>query len=398
MTTSNVRVFVTGIGMISPAGFGAAAFWDDLRAGRRRFQEMPSLYAGMKPGTLGAFVPATAKEAAVSLLRTRDRTELPTASIFSTACALEALTNAGLRPGDNTVRNAVVCLGSSDGQAEILEAVVDGRRHSGSTAGRFNSYTIAEDLARVVGAAGLALTAHSTCASANVALAYAVDLLRDGFADIAIAGGCDTFSAKNIIGFSSLQAIGPSRCLPFSQDRRFVTPAEGAGVLVLQTERSVTERQQPLAEVLAVAVNNDASHPTATDKVGIAACHQLALDRAGLDPSDIGAVFAHGTGSRVNDMVEGEIFAERYPGTPITAIKGTVGHLMGGAGAAGTVAACLALADEFVPPTPVDPDRTELALNLITGAGLAKPGLRYVQSNAFGFGGNNAIAVLGRPA
>ncbi|OPG03927.1 hypothetical protein B1R27_26985 [Streptomyces sp. GKU 895] len=397
MSTTPVRLFVTGLGAISPAGAGVAPLWDDLCTGTSRFTELAPLYPGMKPGLLGARVPKDARETALARLGVPAGAPARTASVFAEYAAVTAVDDAGLRPGDEVLRNAVVCVGTSDGQADALEDAVAGRRGV-AEAGGFCSSSIADGVARAVGSTGPAFVVQNTCASANVALSCALEMLRAGVADTAVVGGCDPYSEKNIIGFSSLQAIGPAPCRPFARNRRYVTPSEGAGILVLQTESALRDGQEPYAELLACAVANDASHPTAPDRDGVAACHRLALTEAGLDADDIDVVFAHGTGSRANDAIEGELFTERYPRAAVTAIKGTIGHLMGAAGAAGAVAACLSLRNRLVPPTPVDPAEVEPGLNLVTGAPLALPGLRHVQSNAFGFGGNNAIAVFRRPA
>lgn len=393
MSQEATRVFVTGLGIISPAGAGTGPFWDDLCAGRSRFEELAPLYAGMKPGILGGRVPQAAREAALERVGAATRANPRSASVFAEFAALEALRDAGLEPGDEALRNAVVCVGSSDGQADALEDIVAGRRDITRT-GSFNPYTIADGVARTAGSAGPAFLVQSTCASANVALSCALEMLRAGVADTAVVGGCDPYSEKNIIGFNTLQAIGPAQCRPFSRNRRYVTPSEGAGMLVLQTERALRPGATPYAEVLATAVSNDASHPTAPDRDGVAACHRRALDEAGLKAGDIDVIFAHGTGSRANDTIEGGIFAEQYPDAAITAIKGTIGHLMGAAGAAGAVAACLTLRHRLVPPTTVDRDDVELDINLVTGQPLALPELRHVQNNAFGFGGNNAISIF----
>lgn len=393
MSQGSERVFVTGLGVISPAGAGAGPFWADLCAGRSRFEELTPLYPGMKPGVLGGRVPQAAREAALAQARHATRERPRAASLFAEYAALEAIRDAGLAPGDPELRDAVVCVGSSDGQADALEDVVADRRDIADVGG-FASHSIADGAALAVGAAGPAFTVQSTCASAGVALSCALEMLRAGIADTAVVGGCDPYSEKNIIGFSTLQAIGPAACRPFAKNRRYVTPSEGAGMLVLQTERSLGTDRPPYAEVLATTVSNDASHPTAPDSEGVAACHHRALDEAGLKADGIDAIFAHGTGSRANDAIEGAIFAETYPHAAITAIKGTVGHLMGAAGAAGAVAACLALRHRLVPPTPVDADEVEPGISLVTDAPLAIPELTYVQSNAFGFGGNNAISIF----
>lgn len=381
-------VFVTGLGAIAPSGAGTARLWQDLCAGESRFEELKPIYSKMKPGVLGGRVPAEAREQARVRVE-RDSATGRSASLFAQFAALEAIADAGLAPGDAALRKAIVCVGSSDGQADEVEATVGGRSVSGSC----SSFSIAEDVAEIIGSVGPAFTVHNTCASANVALSCALELLRAGVADTAVVGGCDPYSKKNLIGFNTLQAIGPAACRPFSRDRRYVTPSEGAGFLVLRRARTMAG-QHAYAELLASAVSNDASHPTAPDPGGVAACHRLALDEAGLNETDVDVIFAHGTGSRANDTVEGALFAELYRGTAITAIKGTLGHLMGAAGAVGAVASCLALDRKLVPPTAVTAEEIELDIDLVTNGPRALPDLRIVQNNAFGFGGNNAISIF----
>ncbi|MEV8637974.1 beta-ketoacyl synthase N-terminal-like domain-containing protein [Streptosporangium sp. NPDC051023] len=388
------RIFVTGLGMISPAGAGVTPFWVDLCAARSRFEELTPLYAGMKPGVLAARVPRGARMAALERVSAATRARPRAASVFAEYAALAAIADAGMVPGDPGLRNAVVCVGTNDGHADALENLVAGRKDLAGTGG-FSSYSIAEGVARAVGSTGPAFVVHNTCASSNVALSCALEMLRSGVADTAVVGGCDSYSEKNTIGFSSLQAIGPTACRPFSRNRRYVTPSEGAGIMVLRTERAVAAGRAPYAELLTVAVNNDASHPTAPNSEGVADCHRRALDQCGLKADDIDVIFAHGTGSRANDSIEGAIFAETYPHAAVTAIKGTIGHLMGAAGAAGAVASCLALEKRLVPPTAVGAEEVEVGIDLVTGAPRAVPRLRHVQNNAFGFGGYNAIAIFG---
>lgn len=391
------RVFVTGLGAITPAGAGVAALWDDLLAGRSRFQELEPVYAGMRPGTLGARVDAEARAAAVEAVGDPGLADpRRTASLFARYAALEARQDAGLEPDDPRLRDAVVCVGSSDGQAPEFERVLDGSDPAGQS---WASHVVADEVASCCGSAGPAFAIHNTCASANVALASGLSMLRAGIASTAVIGGCDPYSERNLMGFASLQAIGAEPCRPFSTDRRFVTPSEGSCFLVLQTESSLRAGQEPYAEVLASAVNNDAKHPTAPDPDGVDACHAQALAEAGVDAESIEVVYAHGTGSKANDEIESEIFQRRLPQAAVTAPKATLGHLMGAAGAVGAVAGCLTLRHELVPPTPIgDPDHVLEGLDLVVGDPRPVAGVRVVQNNAFGFGGNNAISILRKPS
>ena len=388
------RIFITGLGAVSPSGLGVGRLWSDLLQGTQRFGPLDKLYAGMRSSTLGGRVPSDIKSHLLSSSRFGSGAGRRVASAFSEFAALEALRDAGIAAGDPMLDGALVCVGSSDGQADVVERVIAGEIELGSFEG-FSSYSIAEDVSDGIGAGGLAFTAQSTCASANVALSTALEMLREGVADVAVVGGCDIYSAKNIIGFSSLQAIGAEPCKPFSSDRRYVTPSEGAGFLVLQVEGSLRPSQRVYAELLAVAVTNDASHPTAPDLGGVTACHERALREAGIAAADVDVIYAHGTGSRINDAIEGSIFVDQYPDAKVTAIKGTIGHLMGAAGAIGAIAACLTLSEGLVPPTVVGASPSDPAVNLVVGRSLQLEHPRYVQNNAFGFGGNNAIAIFG---
>ncbi|MEW9555162.1 beta-ketoacyl synthase N-terminal-like domain-containing protein [Nonomuraea sp. NPDC050783] len=391
MSPSTSRIFVTGMGVIAPSGPGLDAFWRTLCDAEPCFTELSPHYDGMRPGTLGGRVPAAAAEAARARAWRAGVPFAGTASAYAVSCALDALADAGLAPDDPLLGSAMVCVGTSDGQADQFEAAVAG---TGDTKdARISSYSVAEAVALAVGTSGPAFVVQNTCASANVALSCGVDMIQAGVCDVAVVGGADAYSMKNIIGFNSIQAIGPEPCRPFAAGRRFVTPSEGAGILVLQSERSLREGVTPWAELLSVAVGNDASHPTALNPVGVAACHEAALARAGIRPEDIDVIYAHGTGSVINDEVEGKLFTSRYPQAAVTAIKGTVGHLMGAAGAAGAVASCLTLRHGVVPPTATDADRVEFGLNLVTGTARTAD-VRHVQNNAFGFGGNNAISIF----
>lgn len=393
MTATVSRVFVTGVGIISPAGAGRQAYWDGLCSAAPHFDELPPLYAGMKPGALGAWVPESAREAAIAATKSEAGAKPRLAEVYAMYAATEAIEDAGFLAGDPSLSRSVVCVGTSDGQADALEAIYAG---NGDGSSRFSSSR--HPVLRCPGRrkCRLLFAVQATCASTNAALSCARDALVSGIAETAVVVGCDAYSQKNIIGFSSLQAIGPTGCRPFSRDRRFVTPAEGAGALVLQTERSLRQDQHPYAELVAASISNDASHPTTPDPAGVRRCHRRALEEAGLEASHIDVIYAHGTGSRINDEIEGRIFVDDFAHAAVTAVKGTIGHMMGAAGAAGAVAACLTLRHCLVPPTVVDPSEIELDLNLVTGAARPVPNVCYVQNNAFGFGGNNAISIFRR--
>lgn len=249
-------------------------------------------------------------------------------------------------------------------------------------------------MSTAIGSGGPAYTIHNTCASGNVALEVALRMLRSGAIKTAVIGGGDVFAKKVWSGFHTLHALGPERCRPFSAARRFITIAEGGAFLVLQAHDSKLSTVSAYAELIAAASNNDASHPTKPDLQGVTDCHLSVLRQSGLRGDEIDAVFAHGTGTKANDAVEAAIFSQHYPRASITAIKGTVGHLMATAGALGALASCLALKHQQLPPTQITDEEFEFEFDLVTGTSARNKPLTYVQNNSFGFGGNNAITLF----
>ena len=176
---------------------------------------------------------------------------------------------------------------------------------------------------------------------------------------------------------------------------------EGGAALVLETlDGALARGARIYAEVLGYAMSCDALHPSAPDAGSITRCMRSALARSGVTPEQVDYICAHGTGTRVNDRVESEairrVYGERVP--PVSSVKSMLGHAMGAASGFGAVAGALALSRGFIPPTinhrHVDPELGDID----PVPGIAREAeLRVVQNNAFGFGGNNAIVVLGSP-
>ncbi|AXE36241.1 beta-ketoacyl synthase N-terminal-like domain-containing protein [Chromobacterium phragmitis] len=389
------RALVTGLGVVSPIGVGIDLFWQALCSGRDRFTAIPPVYPGMKDGCITARL-SVADRAQVQ----RDLSDLPPtmpdSSAFAVHAARQAIRDAGLVPGDAALRDALVCIGNNEAEADILDEMVEERRERW---GRYvyTSHAIAEAVAGAIGSSGPAYMVHNTCASGNVALEVALRMLRSGAIKTAVIGGGDVFAKKVWTGFHTLNALGPERCRPFSSKRRFITIAEGGAFLVLQAHDSVQSNSNAYAELLAAASNNDALHPTNPDLHGVTECHLAVLQQAGLCGDQVDAIFAHGTGTKANDAIEAAIFAEHYPRASVTAIKGTLGHLMATAGAIGAVASCLALKHQCLPPTQISDAEFEFDFDLVTGAA-REQALAIVQNNSFGFGGNNAITLFGKIA
>ncbi|MER7129022.1 beta-ketoacyl-[acyl-carrier-protein] synthase family protein [Streptosporangium saharense] len=394
------RVVITGVGPVSSIGVGAAEFEAALRAGKSGISPIRSFdssgFEHRLAGEVQDFDPA-------AYLTRISPDEHGHAALFAAVAARLAADDAGLAEfGPDTA----VLMGTNSGEVRNIVALAKAWHHNGPSipepdiAGQISANRLALAAARELGATGETLTFGTACAAGNYAIGYAFDLLSTGAASVAIAGGADSVNRFTHAGFHRLGALAGEACRPFDRDRDGMLTAEGGVALVMETLDGARARGARIyAEVLGHAMTCDASHPTAPDTASIARCMRASHTRAGLTPSDIGYICAHGTGTRVNDQVETAAFREVF-GTaipPVSSIKSMLGHSMGAASGFGAVASVLALSSSFLPPTinhrfadpelgPLDPVPNEAR----------RAELNVVQNNGFGFGGNNSITLFGR--
>jgi 3-oxoacyl-[acyl-carrier-protein] synthase II len=257
-------------------------------------------------------------------------------------------------------------------------------------------------VARVLGARGPVHTVSSACSSGALAIGEALEALRSGLVEVAVAGGADSLCQLTYAGFNALRSLDERPCRPFRGDRSGLSIGEGAGVLILESlERANARGVPPLAEVLGAGCSCDAHHMTAPhpDGTGAAAAIQQALADAGLDPPAIDLINAHGTGTPLNDLSEAaairSVFGDRASTLPVTSSKGSVGHLLGSSGAIEAVATILDLIDGQVHPTPgggtVD---EEIPLTIVLDGATPLPSPAIAVSTSFAFGGANAAVVI----
>jgi 3-oxoacyl-[acyl-carrier-protein] synthase II len=250
-----------------------------------------------------------------------------------------------------------------------------------------------------LGTRGEVITQGAACAAGNYALGYAYDLLSTGEADVAVAGGADSVDWLTHAGFHRTGALAEDACRPFDADRKGVVPAEGGSALLLEElEHAQARGARVYAEVLGWAMTCDALSPNAQDRDSIARCISAAHRRAGVAAAEVDYICAHGTGTRMNDLVEAEavraVFGSKPP--PISSIKSMLGHAMGAAAGFGAIACALSVSGGFLPPTAnhrvLDPELD--GLDVIPNQSRAQT-VRVAQNHGFGFGGNNAVALLG---
>lgn len=413
---STAPAAITGIGAVSGCGFGVESLWRGLLAGEsavrpiERFDHRPHRTHQAAEVPLRSGEPSTPRGASWSCA-------LRHASLcdrFALLAAAEALAQARLTVGGSPAgpvraSRIGVYFGSSTGgmlEAEqwFAAARVGHGRASITPMAAQQTSAPGEAIARAVLATGPVFTISSACASATLAFGSALDALRLGEVDIALAGGADSLCQLTYAGFNSLRSVDPEATRPFRAGRVGLSLGEGAAVLVLESVGHATARgAQPLALLSGAGGSCDAHHMTAPDPSGSGAARAIgaALRSSGLDPAQIDFVNAHATGTPHNDVAEWhalrQVFGPRAALLPIVATKGTVGHFLGSAGAIEAIATVLCLRHRTLHPTPaggeIDP---ETPVDLVMGEPRPLPGARHALSTNLAFGGSNAAIVLSR--
>jgi 3-oxoacyl-[acyl-carrier-protein] synthase II len=369
-----------------------AAFRDALVAGRRALGPITRFPAD-------DLVPATAAEVRDIADADPDR-----AGAFALVAAREALAAAGLVDVGALGDRVGVALGTTLGGMQLFEAWDAGpasRPLSRVDVAAVPYWGPAVRLARHVGVRGPVATPQLACASGTAALALALSWIRDGHADVVLAGGADFICRFVVAGFNALKATSRAP-RPFDRDRRGLALGEGAAVLVVEDAAHAAARGARVrARLRGAGYAADAVHMTAPDREGAGAARamQAALRDADIASRDVGFVSAHGTGTIYNDAMEARAIARVFaPGAvPVDSIKGAIGHTLGAAGALEAALCVAVVGDGVIPPTAglerVDPACA--ALDLVFGSP-RRTRVDVALSTSSGFAGANAAIVVER--
>jgi len=403
-----VRVVVTGMGAVTPFGYGVDVFASGIMAGASSIRPLDLFDTARHRTKIAGKVPELDVEPLADRLRPRELRRLSRTDRFALCAALEACEDAGLAlPSDD--EDVGLFFGSSTGgMFEGEEWYRTLRAHERAPVSALASHQYdgpAATVARQLGLTGPVQTAATACSAAAMAIGSAVQCLRSGASSIVLAGGSDALCELTYAGFNALRAVDENATRPFRADRGGLSLGEGAGMLVLETEAHARARgARVLAEIVGVAGSCDAGHMTAPHPEGRGAEQALrsALVDAGLEPDDVDFVNAHGTGTPLNDAAEGKavaaLFGERGAHLPLTSTKGAVGHTLGACGAIEAVASILCLRTRSVHPTPgggaVDPEcGVDLVLTEPRALDASKARTTCVSVN-LAFGGANGALVL----
>ena len=398
-------VVVTGIGLIAPHGDDPHTVFDAVMQARSAVQPVfPELAR-----------PAAAALAPFDEARWFTKLQLPgvdRVSQIAVAAASLALRDAGSI--DAAPERIGVYAGCGMGGAAALEAAygagLRGGRVPPLTVPAFMPNAPAAHIAMRHRVWGPVLTYSVACASSAVALAEAARALRRGDVDVAIAGGAEALIVPGVVSawqaLQTLAAFEPgkaaSACKPFAHERGGFVLGEGAAFVVLESAARARARgARAYAELAGCGMSSDAMHLTKPDAQGQARALRAALADAGLEPRDVGYCNAHGTATRIGDVVESEalhaVWGAAIDGLRVSSTKALHGHLLGAAGALEAVITVLALQRGMLPPNAhcVTPD-PQCALNLVLESGTPAAGLQAAISSSFAFGGSNAVLAFKR--
>jgi 3-oxoacyl-[acyl-carrier-protein] synthase II len=411
----NTRIVITGMGCLSPRGNDVETSWAAALAGQ----------SGAGPITL---FDATEHETRFACevkgfdpserFGRKEARRMDRFTQFAVGACQEALSHAGMAITEANRERIGVYIGSGIGGIGTILAEAEVYRTRGPR--RVSPFLVpmmlpdsaGGQVAITFGMRGPNLGMMSACATGTNAIGEAAEVIRQGRADVMLAGGAEAaINAVALAGFNSMGAIStrnaePQRASrPFDLDRDGFVAGEGAGVLVLESEAHARGRGAHIyGEVLGYGITNDAYHISAPleNGAGAVACMRQALEHAGLEPSAIDYLNAHGTSTALNDKSETAaiktVFGERAYDLPISSTKSMTGHMLGAAGAVEALFCVKALETGQMPPTInyENPD-PECDLDYVPNQARARA-VQRVMSNSFGFGGHNACIILGRYA
>ncbi len=405
------RIVVTGLGAITPVGNTVEEYWASLLAGTNGAHRIEAFDPEDMPYQFVCevkdFEPARFMGRKV-IRRTARSTQM------AIATSLLALEDSGLVISSQNNERVGVVIGT--GAGGIVEVIQAGMNLKEGGWKKIQPMLVPSSMSNAVsclvsietGAQGPAITSTAACASGSYGLLEAFHVLQRGEADAIISGGCEAALEKSIV--TSFGRIGTltedqeprQASKPFSVDRNGFAPGEGCGVLMLETaEHAAARGAHVYAELLGGYLTSDAYHITAPDPTGKGAARAMAqtLQCTGLDVDDVDVIFAHGTGTVLNDQTEcraiHSAFGARGREIPVTSVKSMIGHSLGAAGAHSAVAAVKALETGRIPPTISYTPDPAIDLNVVGNCPRAAD-LDVALVNAFGFGGQNAVLAFRR--
>ena len=408
------KAVITGMGIISPLGEKLDEYWKNLTEGVSGIGPMtlcdPSEFPSKIAGEVSTFDPYV-------YIDKKEAKRMARFSQMAVASAQLAIENANISFSKPELDRTAVIIGNGNGGFPEIEQNARAQVLKGET--KVSPYFIpmilpnmaAANISRVFGFKGFSSTVVTACAASTQSIGDAALLINNGMCDIALAGGCESGITKlGLGGFSALRALSTQNdnpataSKPFDLNRDGFVPAEGAGMLVIESEEHALKRgANIICEIAGMGVSSDAHHPVQPDPSGEGAIlsMQRALDNAGITTSEIDYINAHGTSTPLNDVCETnaikKLFNKQAYNTPISSTKSMIGHVLGGAGALEGIATILSIVNQKIHPTiNLETPDPECDLDYVPNKSRNHK-INYAMSNNFGFGGQNASIVFKNP-
>lgn len=405
------RVVITGLGAVTPVGCDVKTFWENIKNGVSGVDIVTRFDASNYSCRVGAELKDFNVE---EFCDKKEAKRMDRFTQYAVAASMMAVADSGLDLEKTDLERMGVIIGSGIGGMETFEAQSKALLEKGP--GRVSPFFIpmmisnmaAGQVAIKTGAKGVNYSVVSACASSSHAIGDAFKQIQNGSADVIIAGGAEAaITPLSYAGFCSMKALSTNNdepkkaSCPFTKNRSGFVMGEGAGSLILESlEHAKNRGANIIAEVVGYGATDDAYHVTAPapDGEGGSRAMAIAVKDAGISPSDVDYINAHGTSTEYNDKYETAaiktVFGEDAYKIPVSSTKSMTGHLLGAAGAVEAIVCALAIKDSFIPATiNYDEADPECDLDYVPNVG-RKAEVKYALSNSLGFGGHNASLLF----
>lgn len=405
------RVVITGLGAITPVGIGTENFWQSLIAGKSGIDRItrfdPTDYSTQIAGEVKGFEPA-------QYIDKKEAKRMDRCTQFAVAAAKMAFEDAGIDFEKEDLSRIGTLIGTGIGGMDTLHDQFKTLFDKGP--GRISPFFVPMMIANMpagqtsitFGLQGPCSCVVTACATGTNAIGDAFKVIQRGDADVMVAGGTEAaISPTAVAGFCAMKAMStrndePQKASrPFDKDREGFVMGEGAGIVILETlEHALARGAKIYAEVVGYGTNADAYHITAPAPEGAQAakCMEMALKDAGIEPSEIDYINAHGTSTPLNDknetMAIKTLFGEHAKKLKVSSTKSMTGHLLGAAGGVEVIATVLTIINGVIPPTiNLENQDPELDLDYVPNKAQEQV-VNVALSNSFGFGGHNATILV----
>jgi 3-oxoacyl-[acyl-carrier-protein] synthase II len=404
------RVVVTGIGLVTPLGNDVKTSWDNLINGKNGIGKITSFDVSGHDTKIAAEV----KNFSLENVHPKEKRKMDLFVQFALKATEEAIKDSGIEFDKEEKDRVGVIVGAGIGGLRVIEQQHEILLKNGPE--RVSPFLIpmlipdiaAGHISIQYGFKGVNFCTVSACASGAHALAVALNMIRNGIADVIIAGGTEScITPLGLAGFCSMKALStrneqPEKASrPFDKERDGFVMGEGAGIVILESLEHAKKRGAKIyCEFIGAGMSCDAYHITAPDPDGYGAYLSMkyALQDAKINPEEIDYINAHGTSTPLNDKSETlaikRLLGEKAYKTPVSSIKSMIGHLLGAAGAVEFVSTCLTIKEEIIPPTiNYEYPDPECDLDYVPNKA-REANVKIAMSNSFGFGGHNVCLVL----